>query len=156
MFKRGVFVFLLICIISSFSVFGQSITEVKEFERVRRTVPISISLNIFGFGIGSFLQGDLKSALIQLGISTAGYALIFSGIFGNFGTRTETYSNGYGGYYEDIYENTGPKNALIGLGSVILAGNAFFGAYKAINYQFDKKFDLFYDINNDIKWPGGF
>ena len=41
-------------------------------------------------------------------------------------------------------------------GGVLLAGNAIFGTIRPTLYQFDKKFDAFYDPSNEINWPGGF
>ena len=131
MHNRKLIVFFMLIFFTCFSVFGQDVTAVKEFERARRTIPISISLNIFGFGIGSFIQGDTIAGVLQIGLSTIGYALLLPGIF---------------------Y----PKSSLIGFGSALIAGNAIFGTIKPVMYQFDKKFDTFYDINNDAKWPGGF
>jgi len=154
MFNRKIITFLMIMIFIGVSVFGQNVAAVKQFERARRTIPVSISLNIFGFGIGSFVQGDYKSAFIQLGVSTVGYALLFSGILGNF-SKTETrYDNGY--RYTNKIQDDGPKNTLIGIGSALLVSNMVFGTIRPTLYQFDKKFDDFYDINNDVKWPGGF
>ena len=150
MFFRKVFVFLIISIFTCVSVFGQDVAAVKEFERARRTIPISITLNIFGFGIGSFIQGDYKNAFIQLGVSTVGYALLLSGIFGNFTAsdgRTWSHNN------STIHD---AKYALIGIGSALVAGNLIFGSIRPVLYQFDQKFDVFYDPNNEIKWPGGF
>ena len=66
MFYRKVIVFIVLGIFSCVSIFGQNIAEVKEFERARRIIPVSISLNIFGFGIGSFIQGDYKNAFFKV------------------------------------------------------------------------------------------
>lgn len=145
MISRKVFLVFLTGIIINISVFGQDVKAVKEFERARRTIPVSISLNIFGFGIGSFTQGDYKSAFIQLGVSTIGYAFLLPGIF----VPVEKTN-------KNSFKNEGTKNALIGIGSTLIAGNAIFGTIRPTLYQFDKKFDTFYDINNDAKWPGGF
>jgi hypothetical protein len=136
----------MIGIFTCCSVFGQDVASVKKFERARRTIPVSISLNIFGFGIGSFLQGDTKAAFIQLGISTIGYALLLPGVFGDFIARANDYD----------FMETDAKYTLIGLGSTLLAGNAIFGTIRPVMYQFDEQFDAFYDINNEAKWPGGF
>jgi hypothetical protein len=140
----------MIGIFTCCSVFGQDVTLVKKFERARRTIPVSISLNIFGFGIGSFIQGDTKSGFIQLGISTVGYALLLSGIFGRFEAREgHAYPDGSTTAY-------GAKYALIGTGCAILSGNIIFGTIRPVMYQFDEQFDVFYDINNEAKWSGGF
>jgi hypothetical protein len=136
----------MIGIFTCFSVFGQDVAAVKKFERARRTIPLSISLNIFGFGIGSFIQGDTKSAFIQLGISTVGYVFLLPGVFGDSIARANNYD----------YMDTDVKNTLIGLGSTLLTGNIIFGTIRPVMYQFDKQFDAFYDIHNDSKWPGGF
>ena len=163
MLNRKVIVFIMIGIFTCFSVFGQDVAAVKKFERARRTIPVSISLNVFGFGIGSFLQGDTKAALIQLGISTVGYALLLPGIFADF-SKTEVrmgiISNSNGSAVPHNYDitttNYTAKYTLIGIGSVLMAGNAIFGTIRPVMYQFDKQFDTFYDINNEAKWPGGF
>ena len=152
MLNRKVIVFIMIGIFTCFSVFGQDVAAVKKFERARRTIPVSISLNIFGFGIGSFIQGDTKAAFMQLGISTIGYAFLLPGIFVDY-SRTAT-ARTRNNYYS--HDNYTPKYALIGTGSVLLAGNAIFGTIRSVMYQFDEQFDAFYDINNEAKWPGGF
>jgi len=150
MFFRKVFVFLIISIFTCVYAFGQDVAAVKEFERARRTIPISITLNIFGFGIGSFIQGDYKNAFIQLGVSTVGYALLLPGIFGNFtAPNGEKWSHNNSKVHDAKY-------ALIGIGSALVAGNAIFGSIRPVLYQFDQKFDVFYDPNNEIKWPCGF
>jgi hypothetical protein len=146
MLNRKVIVFIMIGVLTCFSAFGQDVAAVKKFERARRTIPVSISLNIFGFGIGSFIQGDTKTAFIQLGVSIVGYALLLPGIFGDSIARANDHD----------YMETGFKNTLIGLGSALLTGNMILGIICPVMYQFDEQFDAFYDVNNESKWPGGF
>ena len=148
MLSRKMIVFIMVGFFTCFSVFGQNVATVKEFERARRTMPIAISFNLFGFGIGSFLQGDTKGALMQLGISTVGYAFLLPGIFSDF-IANDNYSP------ENLKAANSAKNTFIGIGSVIVAGNAVFGTIRSSLYQFDKKFDEFYNINNEARWPAG-
>jgi hypothetical protein len=143
MLNRKVIVFIMVGIFTCVSVFGQDVAKVKEFERARKTIPVAISLNIFGFGIGSFLQGDTKAALIQLGISAVGYAFFLPGILVPVG------------HGKDAFNEASTKNALIGIGGTIMAANALIGAIRPTLYQFDARFDAFYDINNEARWPGG-
>ena len=148
MFNRKVAAFLMVGIFTCISVFGQNVTTVKEFERARRTVPVAITLNLFGFGIGSFIQGDIKGGLIQLGISTVGYALLLPGIFGKFEIDRGKYNGG-------VTESPAAKYSLIGIGSALVAGNAIFGTIRSTLYPFDKQFDAFYDTKNGARWPAG-
>ena len=93
---------------------------------------------------------NVISAFIQLGISTVGYALLLPGIFGDF-----TAPDGKN-WYNGSTVNYEMKYTLIGIGSALIAGNAIYGTIRPILYQFDKKFDVFYDINNEANWLGGF
>ena len=151
MFHRKVIALLLVCVFICISVFGQDVTAVKKFERARKTVPVAISLNFFGFGIGSFMQGDIKSALIQAGISTVGYTMLFVGGFGDFRREVEREEAGH--TFKEKEPNWAIKGTIMGVGTTLLFGNMFFGTWRATTYQFDKQFDDFYNINNDASWP---
>jgi hypothetical protein len=157
MLYRKVMMFVVIGIFAGISVFGQDVAKVKEFERARRVIPLNITLNLFGFGIGSFLQGDTTAAWVQVGLSTAGYAFLLSGMFGKFYTNSVGRRGTNYIFEKDVVPevNYAAKYTLIGIGSAFMAANALVGAIRPALYQFDKKFDTFYDINNAAKWPGG-
>ena len=162
MLNRKITVFIFIGIFACCSIFGQDITMVKKFERARKTIHSSISLNLFGFGIGSFVQGDIKGAIVQICFSTVGYALLLPGIFANFETREWVVDVPYRHYpYQDEvghYEtrvNSGAKYALISLGSIFLGANSYIGTIRPVLYQFDKQFDEFYNTRNQSRWPAG-
>ena len=116
-----------------------SVREVKEFERARRYVPYSVAINLFGFGFGSLVQDDTDSWLVQMFTSSLGYGFLMPGIFG------------------DYDNNSNPKkNFLIGIGSFFMGLNLILAISFPVEYQFDPKFNAFYNVNNDAEWPGRF
>jgi len=141
MLHKKVIVFFLVGILTCASVFGQDIAKVKEFERAKKTISLAVSLNFFGFGIGSLIQGDTKATFLQLGISTVGYAFLLSGLLTPLSKK------------DGIYQDT--KDTMVIIGGALMGGNALIGAIRPTLYQFDEKFDTFYDIDNEARWPAG-
>ncbi|MCL2878923.1 MAG: P13 family porin [Treponema sp.] len=139
----------LVGIFVGFSAFGQNtykpdVETVKQFERARRTVPWAVTLNMFGFGIGSFVQGDKRGATPQIVLSTVGYAFLIPGILILHGAPQS----------KDGQKALLAGNVAIGIGSAVMGVNELIGAIRPVMYQFNPDFNAFYDVNNHFGWPG--
>jgi len=118
-------------------------------KRAEETMWLAFALNLaLGFGIGSFVQGDIDGGLISVLGTVGGYALI---IVGSMRMSAGLYDDGYYGdnyYYGDGYGTMADAGLLIA-GALVLIGTKIFEALRPFAYvdSFSVAFNPGIDVN---------